>query len=57
MDKYIDARDMALSLVAEGIISSDQLASMAVQWLSNDDVAEMLDAHELSERFLFPADE
>tara|TARA_R100000995_G_C3478778_1_gene122596 strand:+ start:304 stop:474 length:171 start_codon:yes stop_codon:yes gene_type:complete len=45
-------RSKALSLIDEGIITAEQLAEMCVGYMSHDDVEDMLDANELSERFL-----
>ena len=42
----------ALALAEEGVLSWQALAEMAVRYMAEDDVADMLDAHELSERFL-----
>lgn len=41
----------ALALAEEGVISWQDLAEMAVRFMAEDDVAEMLDANERSERF------
>ena len=45
-------RSKALSLIDEGRITAEQLAEMCVGYMSHDDVEDMLDANELSERFL-----
>ena len=44
-------RDVALELVDNGVVSAEQMLSMALKYMSNDDVEDMLDANELSERF------
>jgi hypothetical protein len=47
-----NSRDAALALVEEGLVSAEDLLNMALSYMSTDDVADMLDANELSERFL-----
>lgn len=47
----IDARDQAIELVEDGIVSAKDMLVMALKYMSNDDVADMLDSNELSERF------
>ena len=44
-------RDVALELVDNGMVSAEQMLTMALKYMSNDDVEDMLDANELSERF------
>jgi len=46
-----DSRDAALALVEEGLVSAEAMLTMALKYMSTDDVADMLDANELSERF------
>ena len=46
-----DPRDFALEMVANGLISSDQLLLCALKYMSHDDVRDMLDCNELSPRF------
>ena len=46
-----DARDEALQMVEDGLVSADDMLVMALKYMSQDDVADMLDANELSERF------
>jgi hypothetical protein len=46
-----NSRDAAFALVEEGLVSAEQMLSMCLGFMSTDDVAEMLDANELSERF------
>jgi hypothetical protein len=46
-----NSRDAALALVEEGLVSAEQMLDMCLGFMSTDDVAEMLDANELSERF------
>ena len=52
-----DAREHAMVLVEEGIVSKDMLITMCLKYMSNDDVADMLDANELSDRFQEDEDE
>ena len=46
-----NSRDAALALVEEGLVSAEEMLSMALSYMSTDDVADMLDCNELSERF------
>ena len=46
-----DPRDFALQLVEQGVDAKDLLTA-ALKFMSHDDVREMLDANELSPRFL-----
>ena len=50
-------RSKALQMVDEGRITAEQLAEMCVGYMSHDDVENMLDANELSERFLLAANQ
>jgi len=49
-------RDIALELVDNGIVSAEAMLTMALKYMSNDDVEDMLDCNELSERFMEDAD-
>ena len=44
--------DEALELVENGIVSAEQMLTMALKYMSTDDVADMLDCNELSARFM-----
>ena len=46
-----NARDKALELVEEGMVSAEDMLTMALK--STDDVDDMLDCNELSERFQY----
>ena len=46
-----DIRDKALELVEEGIVDAEDMLIMALKYMSTDDVEDMLDINELSERF------
>ena len=46
-----DSRDKALELVENGYVSAEDLLTMCLKYMSTDDVEDMLDANELSERF------
>ena len=46
-----NSRDAALALVEEGLVSAEEMLKMALGYMSTDDVADMLDCNELSERF------
>ena len=52
-----NARDRALELVEMGMINAEDLLAMALNYMSTDEVADMLDANELSERFQEDYDE
>ena len=47
-----DNRDKVIDMVDDGILDPMMALTMCLQWMSNDEVAEMLDANELSERFM-----
>jgi hypothetical protein len=47
-----NSRDKALELVEEGIVSAEDMLTMALKYMSTDDVEDMLDCNELSERFM-----
>ena len=47
-----NARDKALELVENGVVSAEDMLTMALKYMSTDDVEDMLDANELSERFM-----
>jgi len=44
-------RDIAIELVENGLVSAESMLTMALKYMSNDDVEDMLDTNELSERF------
>ena len=46
-----DAREFALDLVDQGMIDPMMLLTAALNWMSQDEVRDMLDANELSPRF------
>ena len=47
----IDYRNIALEIVENGLVSAEDMLVMALKYMSNDDVEDMLDSNELSERF------
>ena len=47
-----NSRDEALDLVESGIVSAEAMLTMCLKYMSTDDVADMLDANELSDRFM-----
>jgi hypothetical protein len=47
-----NSRDRALELVEEGMVSAEDMLTMALKYMSTDDVADMLDCNELSDRFI-----
>jgi len=52
-----NARDRALELVECGMVTAEDMLTMCLKYMSTDDVADMLDANELSARFQEDADE
>jgi len=50
-------RDIALELVENGMVSAEELLTMALKYMSMDDVEDMLDSNELSERFFEDEDD
>jgi len=52
-----DNRDKLIELVEDGNLDPMMALTMCVKWMSEDDVGEMLDANELSERFDEECDE
>jgi hypothetical protein len=46
-----DPRDFAIGLVDDGLVSPMMLLTAALNWMSTDEVRDMLDANELSPRF------
>jgi len=52
-----NARDKALELVDNGMVSAEDMLTMALKYMSVDDVEDMLDCNELSDRFLEDEDD
>ena len=52
-----DSRDRALELVEMGMVTAEDMLTMALKYMSSDDVEDMLDANELSARFHEDEDE
>jgi hypothetical protein len=52
-----NARDKALELVDNGVVSAEDMLTMALKYMSADDVEDMLDCNELSDRFLEDEDD
>ena len=48
----MDHRVKLLEMVDDGNLDPMMALTMCIKWMSNDDVGEMLDANELSDRFL-----
>jgi hypothetical protein len=46
-----NSRDAALELVENGLVSAEAMLTMCLKYMSTDDVEDMLDCNELSERF------
>jgi hypothetical protein len=47
----MDYRDRLIELVEDGNLDPMMALTMCAKWMTNDEVGEMLDANELSERF------
>jgi len=47
-----NSRDKALELVDEGIVTAEDMLTMCLKYMSTDDVEDMLDCNELSDRFM-----
>ena len=47
----MDYRDKAIEMVEEGLVDPMYMLIAALKYMSNDDVEDMLDANELSDRF------
>lgn len=45
-------RDRALGMVEDGLVSAEYLLLACLKYMSHDDVDGMLDANELSDRFI-----
>jgi hypothetical protein len=52
-----NSRDEALELVENGIVTAEAMLTMALKYMSTDDVADMLDANELGFRFIEDEDD
>ena len=52
MKRPTNSRDRALELVEDGMVSAEDMLVMALKYMSTDDVEDMLDCNELSDRFL-----
>jgi len=51
MKMATNSRDKAYDMVEEGRVSAEDMMTMCLKYMSTDDVEDMLDANELSERF------
>jgi len=47
-----NSRDEALELVENGLVTAESMLTMCLKYMSTDDVDDMLDANELSSRFM-----
>ena len=48
-----DNRDRLIELVEDGILDPVMAIQMCAKWMTNDEVGEMLDTNELSDRFMY----
>ena len=46
-----NSRDEALEMVEEGLVMAQDMLMMALAYMSTDEVTDMLDSNEMSERF------
>ena len=46
------SRDKIVELVEDGMVDAKDMVIMCAKWMSEDDCEEMLDANELSDRFM-----
>lgn len=53
----MNSRDRAISLVEAGDVAAEHLLVCALTYMSTDEVADMLDCNELSERFFEDVDQ
>ena len=51
MQRPTNSRDTELELVENGMVSAEDMLTMCLKYMSTDDVEDMLDTNELSERF------
>ena len=52
-----DPREYALDLVEQGMVDPMLMLTAALNWMSHDEVRDMLDANELSPRFADEGDD
>jgi hypothetical protein len=50
--QYTDWRDHLMYLVDEGYLDPHMALTMCLKWMTQDEVGEMVDANELSPRFM-----
>jgi len=50
-------RNKLLEMIEDGIVDANHAVLMCVKYMSSDDVEDMLDANELSDRFFEDEDE
>jgi len=46
-----DSRNTALELVDNGMVTAQEMLTMCLKYMNTDEVSDMLDTNELSERF------
>ena len=52
-----DARERFIQMVEDGMLDPMSAVVMCAQWMTNDDVEEMMDANELTDRFFEDVEE
>jgi len=52
MDLTTGGRDYLYDLMREQVVSGEHVVNMICKWMTDDDIMNMLDANELSPRFL-----
>jgi hypothetical protein len=56
-EQWESYRDKAIDFVEQGLVEPMTMIIMCLKWMSEDDAMDMLDANELSERFLNDGEE
>ena len=51
-EQWQSYRDKAIDFVEQGLVEPMTMIIMCLKWMSEDDAEKMLDANELSDRFL-----
>jgi len=52
-----DARERFIQMVEDGMLDPMSAVVMCAKWMTNDDVEEMMDANELTDRFFEDVEE
>ena len=52
MNKQNKASDKLIDMCEEGLVGYENVVSMCMSYMSEDDIADMMDINEISDRFL-----